>query len=134
MHCIVAVERICKMFLASALNQIMGSFPFVIRNFPSDCGSEYINRKFAEILEKLLIDQTKSRAPHCYVSALVEPKSFNGSQVSGLRSYSGASGRFGVRIYPGRPNALVNNYRSCFFFHKEEEPRARPERHTATRT
>ena len=60
------------------------SFPFVIKNFHSDCGSEYINRHVAEMLEKLRIEQTKSRARHCNHNALVESKN-----ASTVRKYLG---------------------------------------------
>jgi hypothetical protein len=84
MQCIVSVERISEMFLVPALNQMMESFPFVIKNFYSDCGIENINRKVAEMLEKLLIDQTKSRARHYNENALVESKN-----ASTVRKYLG---------------------------------------------
>ena len=40
----------------------MITFPFVIKGFHSDNGSEYINKQVAKLLEKLLIEFTKSRA------------------------------------------------------------------------
>jgi hypothetical protein len=38
----VTVERISEMFLIPALDQMVASFQFVIRNGDSDCGNEYI--------------------------------------------------------------------------------------------
>jgi hypothetical protein len=37
-------------------------FPFVIQGFHADNGSEYINKRVAQLLNKLLTEFTKSRA------------------------------------------------------------------------
>jgi hypothetical protein len=44
-ECAFAVERIREHFLIPALAQLLATFPFVIRGFHSDNGSEYINRQ-----------------------------------------------------------------------------------------
>jgi len=49
-------------FLIPVLEQLLNTFPFVIKGFHSDNGSEYINKQVAKLLEKLLIEFTKSRA------------------------------------------------------------------------
>jgi transposase InsO family protein len=51
----------------------------VIRGFHSDNGSEFINYNVAGLLEKLRIEQTKSRAHHCGDNGLVETK--NGAVI-----------------------------------------------------
>jgi transposase InsO family protein len=43
-------------------------------NFHADNGSEYINRKVAEMLNNLLIKLTKSRPRHSNDNALAETK------------------------------------------------------------
>src|ERR1039457_107752 len=48
----------------SMLKAMLAQFPFHIRGFHSDNGSEYINHMVAELLNKLLIEQTKSRPRH----------------------------------------------------------------------
>ncbi|MBK8870947.1 MAG: integrase [Elusimicrobia bacterium] len=53
--------------------------PFRILGFHSDNGSEYINRIVASLLNKLLIEQTKSRAGRTNDNALVEGKNGSGS-------------------------------------------------------
>src|ERR1035437_6952313 len=58
---------------------ILGQFPFLIRGFHSDNGSEFINYNVARLLGKLLIEQTKSRAHHCGDNGLVESK--NGAVI-----------------------------------------------------
>lgn len=54
------VEKISEHYLIPAIDQRLNCFPFVIKGFHSDNGSEYINYKVAELLQKLLIEFTKS--------------------------------------------------------------------------
>lgn len=68
------VERISEEYLAPLLRDLISQFPFVIYNFHSDNGSEYINKIVADLLNKLLIKQTKSRARHSNDNGLVEGK------------------------------------------------------------
>jgi transposase InsO family protein len=44
----------------------------VIQGFHSDNGSEYINHQVAQLLEKLRIEQTKSRSRQTNDNALAE--------------------------------------------------------------
>lgn len=76
---IVCVEGISEQFLKPALETILKCFPFVIKGFHSDNGSEYINYVVAEILNLMTIHQTKSRARQTNDNALVEGK--NGSII-----------------------------------------------------
>ena len=55
------VEGISETFLSPLLADLLNQFPFVIKGFHSDNGSEYINKVVARLLNKLMIDQTKSR-------------------------------------------------------------------------
>lgn len=68
------VEGISEQFLEPLLLELLERFPFIILNFHSDNGSEYINQVVAKILKKLLIDQTKSRSRRTNDNALVETK------------------------------------------------------------
>ena len=62
---VATCERISEAFLIPVLEALLHSFPFVIRGFHSDNGSEYINHQVAKLLNKLLIEeQTKSRSRH----------------------------------------------------------------------
>ena len=66
-------ERISEAYLIPVLEEMLASFPFVIRGFHSDNGSEYINRHVAEMLDKLLIEEhTKSRSRHSNDNAQAE--------------------------------------------------------------
>lgn len=76
---VACVPRISEHFLEPALALLLAQYPFVIFNFHSDRGSEFINRVVAELLNKLLIHQTKSRSRHVNDNALVEGK--NGSVI-----------------------------------------------------
>ena len=71
---LVSVEGISEYFLQPALEEALVSFPFRILNFHSDNGSEYVNKTVARLLDKLLIDQTKSRSRQTNDNALVEGK------------------------------------------------------------
>jgi transposase InsO family protein len=73
------VEKISEHYLLPVLEYCLNQFPFRIINFHSDNGSEFINYMVANLLNKLLISQTKSRARHCNDNALIESK--NGSII-----------------------------------------------------
>ena len=72
------VEKISELYLLPLLVDLLEQFPFVIINFHSDNGSEYINKKAAKMLNKMMIRQTKSRARQHNDNALAEGKN-NGS-------------------------------------------------------
>ena len=69
-----ATPQISEWWLLPVLEAILEQFPFVIRGFHSDNGSEFINYNVAKLLDKLLIEQTKSRAHRCGDNGLVETK------------------------------------------------------------
>jgi len=76
---VAAAPQISERWLIPVLEQMLDQFPFVIRGFHSDNGSEFINYTVARLLEKLLIEQTKSRAHRSGDNGLVESK--NGAVV-----------------------------------------------------
>jgi transposase InsO family protein len=71
---VAATPQLSEIWLLPVLGAILEQFPFVIRGFHSDNGSEFINYNVARLLGKLLIEQTKSRAHHCGDNGLVESK------------------------------------------------------------
>jgi len=99
MEVICAVEKISENYLIPVLEQIIESFPFEIKEIHADNGSEYINRTVAKMLNKLLIELTKSRARQTNDNALVETK--NGSIV---RKW------FGYCYIPQRHAAAINEF------------------------
>jgi len=71
---VLATPRISEAWLTPLLDSLIRQFPFVILNFHSDNGSEFINKTVAQLLEKLLIEQTKSRPRKSGDNGLVETK------------------------------------------------------------
>ncbi|MGD0299138.1 MAG: DDE-type integrase/transposase/recombinase [Bryobacteraceae bacterium] len=69
-----ATSQISEMWLIPVLEAMLEQFPFRIRGFHSDNGSEFINHTVAELLNKLLVEQTKSRPRHSNDNGLVESK------------------------------------------------------------
>jgi len=76
---VASVERISEAYLVPVLESMLVQFPFVIRGFHPDNGSEFVNHMVAKLLNKLLIRFTKSRPRHTDDNGLVETK--NGSVV-----------------------------------------------------
>lgn len=81
-----SVEGLSEYFLAPLLEALITQFPFRIREFHSDNGSEYVNYVVAKLLNKLSIDQTRSRPRHSNDNALVESK--NGSVIRKHMGYA----------------------------------------------
>jgi transposase InsO family protein len=69
-----AVAHISEAWLRPLLEAMLEQFPFPIRGFHSDNGSEFINHTIAGLLNKLLIEQTKSRPRHSNDNGLAETK------------------------------------------------------------
>ncbi len=113
---VVAVEKISEHYLMPALEDALAQFPFVILGFHSDNGSEYINAVVARLLNKLLIQQTKSRARHCNDNALVEGK--NGSIIRKHmgRMHIGQKHADAINeFYRTYLNPYLNYHRPCGF-------------------
>jgi transposase InsO family protein len=95
---------------------MMAQFPFEILGFHSDNGSEYINHKVAKMLDKLRIEQTKSRSRHSNDNALAESK--NASVVRKHMGYSHIPQKYAKPInafYEGVFNSWLNLHRPCLF-------------------
>ena len=113
---VASVERISEAYLEPVLESMLEDFPFVLRGFHSDNGSEYINQTVAKLLHKLLIRFTKCRPRHTNDNGLVETK--NGAVVRKHLGYAhipqdcaSAMNRF-HREYL---NVYINFHRPCFF-------------------
>ena len=69
------VRGISERFLIPALEALLLMFPFPVLGFHADNGSEYINHRVADLLQKLHVGEfTKSRARRSNDNALVEGK------------------------------------------------------------
>ena len=69
-----ATPRISEAYLEPLLKAMMLQFPFRILGFHTDYGSEFINRTVAELLNKLLIEQSKNRPRHSGDNGLIETR------------------------------------------------------------
>lgn len=113
---VFAVERISEAYLLPVLEAMMDAFPFVIRCFHSDNGSEYINHQVAKLLEKLHIEQTKSRSRQTNDNALAESK--NASSVRKYLGYSHIPQHFASQVNVFTVEVLspyLNYHRPCHF-------------------
>jgi transposase InsO family protein len=111
-----SVQGISEVYLLPVLALIIDQFPFVVLGFHSDNGSEYINRRVAELLERLRIEQTKSRSRHSNDNALAESK--NASVVRKHMGYSHIPQQFAQPInafYQETFNPWLNLHRPCLF-------------------
>ena len=66
------VETISERHLVPVLEARLHPFPFRLRGFHGDNGSEFLNHRLARLLNKLLIEFTKSRPYRTTDNALVE--------------------------------------------------------------
>lgn len=116
-ECVATCERISEAYLVPVLEDLLQSFPFVIRGFHSDNGSEYINQNIVKLLNKLLIEeQTKSRSRHSNDNALAESK--NASIVRKHLGYGHIPQRFAVPVNAfcrDYLNPYINFHRPCLF-------------------
>ena len=113
---VASVEKISERYLIPVLEQMLDAFPFVILSFHSDNGSEYINKQVAKLLNKLLIEFTKSRARQSNDNALAESK--NGSVVRKHFGYSHIPQKWAPLINQFNQdhlNPYINYHRPCFF-------------------
>jgi len=111
-----AAEKITEEYLLPLLENIIVNYPFRIINFHCDNGSEYINQKVVEMLNRLLIKLTKSRPRHSNDNALIESK--NGWVVRKWLGYSHIRGEHAQRIndfYFECFNEYLNFHRPCAF-------------------
>jgi len=113
---VCSVEKISEQYLMPVLKQMLASFPFTILGFHSDNGSEYINRRVAELLQKLFIEFTKSRSRHSNDNALAESK--NASVVRKIFGYEHIPQKWATEINAFNRkylNPYINYHRPCFF-------------------
>jgi len=109
-----AVAQISEAHLLPILEAMLAQFPFRILGFHSDNGSEFINHTVAKLLNKLLIEQTKSRPRHSNDNGLVESK--NGAVVRKHMGYTHIAAGNAVRIeefYERYFNPYLNFHRPC---------------------
>ena len=109
-----STPRISEAYLKPVLENMLRQFPFRIRGFHTDNGSEFINRTVDELLNKLLIEQTKSRPRHSGDNGLVETK--NGAVIRKHIGYGYIDASHADRLndfYREYMNPYLNYHRPC---------------------
>ena len=113
---VLCVETISEAHLAPVLAIALVMFPFLVVNFHADNGSEFINGVVAKLLNKLLIEQTKSRSGRTNDNALVEGK--NGSVIRKHMGHWHIEQKHAPtinRFYQEHFNPYLNFHRPCGF-------------------
>jgi hypothetical protein len=113
---VACVEHISEAYLLPVIALLLEGFPFEVRGFHSDCGSEYVNHKIAALLEKLRVEFTKSRPRQTNDNALAECK--NGAVIRKFMGYSHIPQKHAAainRFYSETLNPYLNFHRPCYF-------------------
>ena len=113
---VASVEKITEIYLEPILLLMIEQYPFIIQEFHADNGSEYINYRIADLLNKLLIKLTKSRSRQSNDNALVESK--NGSVIRKHMGYFYIHQKYAPKIndfYIQYFNPYLNFHRPCGF-------------------
>jgi transposase InsO family protein len=109
-------SKISEQYLMPVLEAILHQYPFRILGFHTDNGSEFINHTVARLLEKLLVEFTKSRACRSQDNALVEGK--NGAVIRKLVGYGHIPAEHAEalqKFYTAHLNPYLNFHRPCGF-------------------
>lgn len=120
-------QRLSEAYLLPVLEDLLAQFPFVIRGFHSDNGSEFVNHRVAGLLNKLLAEFTRSRPRHSNDNALVESK--NGAIVRKHMGYEFLPGEAAAavhRFYRDWLNPYLNLHRPCGFARVQQRPHKKP--------
>lgn len=123
---VAAVERISEAYLLPVIALLLESFPFQIRGFHSDGGSEYINHDVARLLEKLRIEFTRSRPRQTNDNALAECK--NGAVIRKIIGYGHIPQKHAAALNRFHQDALtpyLNFHRPCYFAVDQVDARGR---------
>jgi transposase InsO family protein len=109
-----ATAQISEAWLMPVLEAMLAQFPFGIRGFHSDNGSEFINHSVAQLLNRLLVEQTKSRPRHSNDNGLAETK--NGWVIRkhiGYGHIGSAHAEAFDQFYRQHFNPYLNFHRPC---------------------
>jgi transposase InsO family protein len=109
-----AAAAISEAWLEPVLAAILQQFPFRVRGFHSDNGSEFLNHTVEKLLNKLLIEQTKSRPRHSNDNGLVESK--NGAVIRKHMGHAHIAAPHAARIqrfFQQHFNPYLNFHRPC---------------------
>ena len=111
-----STAKISEFHLLPVLEAMLHQYPFRIRGFHSDNGSEYINHEVAKMLNTLLAEFTKSRPYKSQDNALVEGK--NGAVIRKSMGYGHIPREHAEAVqkfYTAHFNPYLNFHRPCGF-------------------
>jgi transposase InsO family protein len=103
---------------------MLAQFPFEILGFHADNGSEYVNHRVAQMLDKLRIEFTRSRPRRSNDNGLAETK--NGAVVRKLFGYEHIPQRHAMRFNTfcvEYLNPFLNFHRPCLFATELADPK-----------
>jgi len=109
-----AAAAISEAWLEPVLEAILQQFPFRVRGFHTDNGSEFLNHTVEKLLNKLLIQQTKSRPRHSNDNGLVESK--NGAVIRKHMGHAHIAAPHAAciqRFFQQHFNPYLNFHRPC---------------------
>jgi hypothetical protein len=113
---VLSSGKISEVYLIPILIEMLETFPFTLKGFHADNGSEYINQHVAKLLNKLHIELTKSRARQSNDNALAESK--NAAIVRKTFGYSHIDQGWADELNVFNRNYLnpfINYHRPCYF-------------------
>jgi len=121
---VATVQTISEAHLLPVIRQMLEQFPFAILGFHADNGSEYVNHRVAQMLDKLRIEFTRSRPRRSNDNGLAETK--NGAVVRKLFGYAHIpqrhAGRFNTFCVEYL-NPFLNFHRPCLFATDKLDPK-----------
>ena len=121
---VATVQTISEAHLLPVIEQMLDQFPFEILGFHADNGSEYVNHKVAQMLDKLRIEFTRSRPRQSNDNGLAETK--NGAVVRKLFGYGHIPQRHATRFNlfcVEYLNPFLNFHRPCLYSTDVPDPK-----------
>jgi len=121
---VASVQTIAENHLLPVIEQMLAQFPFEILGFHADNGSEYVNHRVAQMLEKLRIEFTRSRPRRSNDNGLAETK--NGAVVRKVFGYAHIPQRHARRFNTFCAeylNPFLNFHRPCLFATELADPK-----------
>jgi len=121
---VASVQTISEAHLLPVIEHMLAQFPFEILGFHADNGSEYVNRRVADMLEKLRAEFTRSRPRRSNDNGLAETK--NGAVVRKVFGYEHIPQRHARRFNTfclEFLNPFLNFHRPCLFATDVADPK-----------
>lgn len=121
---VASVQTIAENHLLPVIEQMLAQFPFHVLGFHADNGSEYVNHRVAQMLDKLRIEFTRSRPRRSNDNGLAETK--NGAVVRKVFGYAHIPQRHARRFNTFCAeylNPFLNFHRPCLFATELADPK-----------